>query len=118
MEDENLPFFKKMIIFIKYDMKENKEVKTKYGNTLAYKEYQEKTRNYSIDKWNSLTIGMNDILTEFTLKMKSGISYDSIEVLKIVGKLQNYITTNYYLCTKEILKSLGKMGSVKSFVIL
>jgi hypothetical protein len=85
------------------------EVKEKYGNTTAYQEYTEKTKNYSSDKWNDLTKGMNDILQEFTFKKEEGFLSDSIEVQNLVKKLQNFITENYYLCTKEILASLGKM---------
>ena len=85
------------------------EVKEKYGNTTAYQEYTEKTKNYSSDKWNDLTKGMNDILQEFAFKKEEGFLSDSIEVQNLVKKLQNFITENYYLCTKEILANLGKI---------
>ena len=89
--------------------KYSSEVKEKYGNTTAYQEYTEKTENYSSDKWNDLTKGMNDILQEFAFKKEEGFLSDSIEVQNLVKKLQNFITENYYLCTKEILTNLGKM---------
>lgn len=89
--------------------KYSNEVKEKYGNTTAYQEYTEKTKNYSSDKWNDLTKGMNDILQEFAFKKEEGFLSDSIEVQNLVKKLQNFITENYYLCTKEILANLGKM---------
>ena len=41
--------------------------------------------------------------------MQEGLKYDSIEVLLLVEKLQNYITDNYYTCTKDILAGLGQM---------
>ena len=89
--------------------KYSSEVKEKYCNTTAYQEYTEKTKNYSNDKWNDLTKGMNDILQEFAFKKEECFSSDSIEVQNLVKKLQNFITENYYLCTKEILINLGKM---------
>ena len=89
--------------------KYSSEVKEKYGNTTAYQEYTEKTENYSSDKWNDLTKGMNDILQEFAFKKEEGFLSDSIEVQNLVKKLQNFINENYYLCTKEILTNLGKM---------
>lgn len=89
--------------------KYSSEVKEKYGNTTAYQEYTGKTKNYSNDKWNDLTKGMNDILQEFAFKKEEGFLSDSIEVQNLVKKLQNFITENYYLCTKEILANLGKM---------
>lgn len=89
--------------------KYSSEIKEKYGNTTAYQEYTEKTKNYSSDKWNDLTKGMNDILQEFAFKKEEGFLSDSIEVQNLVKKLQNFITENYYLCTKEILANLGKI---------
>ncbi len=89
--------------------KYSSEVKEKYGNTKSYQEYTEKTKNYSNDKWNDLASGMNDILQEFALKKEEGFSSDSIDVQNLVEKLQNFITQNYYLCTKDILANLGKM---------
>ena len=74
-----------------------------------YKEYAEKTKDYSNDKWNNLTEEMNEIFSGFSLCMKNGGSPDSIEVQDLVKELQNHITENYYLCTKEILAGLGQM---------
>ncbi len=85
------------------------EAKKKWGNTDAYKEHTEKTKNYSADKWNNLAEEMNDILAEFAVCMKNGREPDSDEVQSLVKALQNHITENYYLCTNEILAGLGQM---------
>ncbi len=85
------------------------EVKEKWGNTDAYKEHSEKTKDYSTDKWNSLAGGMNDILAEFSECRKNGHSPDSAEAQSLVQKLQSHISDNYYTCTKEILAGLGQM---------
>ena len=85
------------------------EAKEKWGNTDAYKEYTEKTKDYSKDKWNGLENDLNDILAEFALCMKNGKEPDSAEVQNLVKMLQNHITENYYLCTNEILAGLGQM---------
>ena len=85
------------------------EAKEKWGNTDAYKEYTEKTKDYSKDKWNGLENGLNDILAEFALCMKNGKEPDSAEVQNLVKMLQNHITENYYLCTNVILAGLGQM---------
>ena len=34
---------------------------------------------------------------------------EQTEAQKLVGQLQDYITANYYHCTKEILAGLGQM---------
>ena len=41
------------------------EAKEKWGNTDAYKEHAEKTKDYSGDKWSSLAEEMNDIFAEY-----------------------------------------------------
>lgn len=85
------------------------EAQKKWGNTDAYKEYEEKTKNYAKDKWNSLAEGMDSILAEFAVCMKNGETPESAKSQKLVNRLQNHITENYYLCTNEILAGLGQM---------
>ena len=85
------------------------EAKEKWGNTNAYKEHAEKTKNYSKDKWNNLAKDMDDIFAEFALCMKNGEEPNSNETQKLVKALQNHISENYYLCTNEILSGLGQM---------
>ena len=82
-----------------------KEAKEKWGNTDAYRESLEKTKDYSDEKWNSITSGMDDIFAEFSECMKN--SPDKAKGL--VKKLQDYITENFYNCTDEILKGLAEM---------
>ena len=85
------------------------EVKERWGNTDAYKEHTEKTKNYGKDKWSSLAADMDIILGEFALCMKNGSAPEAEEVQNLVQKLQNHITENFYTCTKEILSGLGQM---------
>ncbi len=85
------------------------EAKEKWGETPAYKEHAEKTKNYSRQKWNNLAAGMNHIMAEFAVCMKNAEMPDSVEAQNLVKTLQNHITENYYLCTNEILSGLGQM---------
>ena len=85
------------------------EAQKKWGNTEAYKEHTERTKNYSKQKWNDLAEGMDHIMAEFALCMKKGESSDSTEAQNLVKMLQNHITENYYVCTNEILAGLGQM---------
>ena len=85
------------------------EAKERWGNTDAYKEYSQKSKGYSEEKFNALGEGMEKVLEEFAICMNSGATFDSEEVQKLVKKLQNYITENFYTCTNEILASLGQM---------
>ena len=86
-----------------------KEVKEKWGNTDAYKESQEKTAGYTKEKWQSTTDGLDSIMGEFASAMKNSIASDSDEAMSLADKLQQYITDNFYTCTKDILKGLGEM---------
>ena len=85
------------------------EAQERWGNTDAYKEHAEKTKNYGMDKWSSLASDMDFIFREFSICMKNGLEPGSEEPQSLVKKLQNHITENYYSCTKEILSGLGQM---------
>ena len=60
------------------------EAKEKWGNTDAYKEHAEKTKNYSKDKWNNVIGTMNDLMAEFALCMKNGVNPNSAEAQNLV----------------------------------
>lgn len=85
------------------------EAQQRWGNTEAYKEHAEKTKNYSKEKWNNLTYSMNEILSEFANCMKNGEEPCSDTAQNLVEKLKNHISENYYTCTNEVLSGLGEM---------
>ncbi|MBQ4572219.1 MAG: MerR family transcriptional regulator [Clostridia bacterium] len=89
--------------------KYKQEAQEKWGNTDAYKEYADKTKNYSKNNWQNMTDGLNDIIAEFSVCMKNGNKPDSDEAQNLVKMLQNHITETCYTCTKEILAGLGQM---------
>ena len=85
------------------------EARKRYGNTEAYKEHEQKTKNYTKEKWAEANDGLMAIFAEFAECKNSGASTDSAEAQALVAKLQAHITANYYTCTDEILTGLGKM---------
>ena len=85
------------------------EARERYGNTAAYREHEEKTKNYTKEKWAEANDGLMAIFAEFAACKDSGESSDSVEAQTLVAKLQAHITANYYTCTDEILAGLGKM---------
>lgn len=85
------------------------EVREKWGNTKAYAEYAEKSKNYGEDKFSAISGEMAEIFSEFNLAMKNSAVAGSDEVQGLVKELQDYITLNFYTCTKEILCGLGQM---------
>ena len=85
------------------------DVRERYGNTAAYREHEQKTKNYTKEKWAEANDGMMAIFAEFAACKDIGASADSAEAQALVAKLQEHITANYYTCTDEILAGLGKM---------
>ncbi len=92
-------------------MKLNHEVEARerWVNTDAYCEHEQKTKNYTKEKWAEANDGMIAIFAEFAALKNSGASADFAEVQVLVAKLKTHITENYYTCTDEILAGLGKM---------
>ena len=85
------------------------EARSRWGNTDAYCEHEQKTRDYTKEKWTEANDGLMAIFAEFAACKDSGASADSAETQALVTKLQEHITANYYTCTDEILSGLGKM---------
>ena len=85
------------------------EARERYGNTVAYREHEGKTKHYTKEKWAEANDGMMAIFAEFAARKGSGALADSVEAQALVAKLQAHITANYYTCTDEILAGLGKM---------
>ena len=85
------------------------EVRSRWGATAVYREHEQKTKNYTKEKWVEANDGLMAIFAEFAACKNSGASADSTEAQALVAKLQAHITANYYTCTDEILAGLGKM---------
>ena len=85
------------------------EARERYGDTAAYREHEQKTKNYTKEKWAEANDGMMAIFAELAACKARGASADSSEAQALVAKLQAHITANYYTCADEILAGLGKM---------
>lgn len=112
---ENTIKGEKAMSFKEFDMteiEENKkkyaaEVKERWGSTDAYKESKDKTEAYDTQKWELLKGEGASILKSFWENRL--LSPDSNEAQQLVAQWQNYITTYFYKCSKEILSCLGLM---------
>ncbi len=83
------------------------EAKTKWGNTDAYHEFEQKTRGQTPRQMQATGDALMDIFARFgTLRH---LSPDSKEAQNLVSVLQSFISENYYTCTKQILQGLGQM---------
>ena len=85
------------------------EARERWGGTSAYHEHEQKTKNYTKERWTEANDGLMAIFAEFAECKDNGVSADSAEAQALVAKLQAHITANYYTCTNEILAGLGKM---------
>ena len=85
------------------------EACSRWGDTDAYREHKDKTKNYTKEKWAEANDGLMAIFAEFAACKNNGASADSAKAQALVAKLQAHITANYYTCTDEILAGLGKM---------
>ena len=81
------------------------EAKERWGNTDAYKEYEQRTR--SREQPAATGNDMMEIFTEMG-KIRSA-DPASDEAQELVARLQQFITDHYYTCTREILRGLGEM---------
>ena len=85
------------------------EAKERWGNTEAYAEYAERSKNSSHETNQALVAGMDAVLGEFAHCMNSGAAPDSASAQALVKQLQEYISEHFYTCTHQILAGLGQM---------
>lgn len=82
-----------------------KEVRERWGNMDAYKEYE--VKNYDSAQLAEIAGEGDAIIGEFA-ECRSGAA-DSPQAQALVKKWKGHITKNYYTCTNEILAGLGQM---------
>ena len=83
------------------------EARALWGDTGAWKEYEEKTKGISEKERQDAAGGLMRIFCAFGEIRNEDPS--SAEAQALVKKLQDHITEHYYTCTDEILSGLGKM---------
>ncbi len=103
---------KKGVKDMKFDVFDNskmeqykEEAKQKWGKTKAYQEYSQREQTgYDFGKRNNQ---MMELFAELG-KLRHLMPEDK-KVQEKVAALQQFITDNYYTCTKDILRGLGQM---------
>ena len=101
--------------FKQFDATETEEIKKKYadeakrrwGDTDAYAEYEAKTADYDDPQWKLLNGEGAVILQEFGSLRH--LDPAGAQAQELVQKWQDFITANFYTCTKPILSCLGEM---------
>lgn len=79
------------------------EISNKYSHTNEYQDFI-KNHNYDHDLKAKLLM---DIFKE--IGNSKELPVDSNKVQALIKKLHDYITNNYYTCSKEMLQNLGLM---------
>lgn len=83
------------------------EARERWGNTAPYAEYQQKVRSSGTEKMDALGEESHVLLAQFG-EIRN-IAPSAPEAQSLVKKWQDYITANFYTCTKPILSCLGQM---------
>ena len=101
---------------LKFDAFDTKKIdeyaaraKASWGNTPAYKEFEEKSKGRTKEQDRDISLGLMEIFAEFGAIRATDPASEEAQAL--VKKLQDYITDNFYTCSNEILNGLGKMYS-------
>ena len=68
------------------------EARSRWGNTDAYREHEQKTKNYTKEKWVEANDGLMAIFAEFAAVQACGARADSAEAQTLAAKLQAHIT--------------------------
>lgn len=84
-----------------------KQAKESYGQTEEYKEFEEKSKDWTKEDVAAINKEFMEIFVEFG-KMKDKKAEDEA-VQEQVEKLRGYITEHFYNCSTKVLSGLGKM---------
>ena len=103
----------KNMYFTVFDTKKNHEyarqAKAQWGQSDAYKEFEQKAKGRSKEEEQTVAEGLMQLFVEFGKLKAAKAQPDSANVQSQVGKLQDYLTQNYYQCSNDILLCLGDM---------
>ena len=81
--------------------------KKTWGNTPAYREYEQKAKGRTKEETAEVNRKMREIFTEFGAIRHEDPASEKAQAL--VRKLQNFISEHFYTCTDQILSGLGQM---------
>ena len=85
----------------------SKRAKEQWGQTSEYKEFEEKTKNWTKNDEATVTNEFMLLFVEFGQMKEMNPADERVQLL--VRKIQDYITEHFYTCSDEILCGLGRM---------
>lgn len=83
------------------------QAKANWGKTAEYKEFEEKSRNWTKEDEQQISVEFMAIFAEFGRLMDRQPEDETVQ--NQVKRLQDYITEHFYTCSPKILKCLGEM---------
>ena len=83
------------------------EAKARWGQTAAYQEFEERTKDQTPEDRDAAGRGLMAIFAE--LGTVRQLPPEGPEAQALAAKLQDYITRHFYTCTPQILRGLGQM---------
>lgn len=84
-----------------------REARAKWGQTKAYKEFEERTARQTQAQLQETGEALMDHFRR--LGALRHMSPGAGEVQTLIGELRDFITRHYYTCTPQILRGLGQM---------
>lgn len=84
-----------------------RQAKASWGQTPAYREFEQKSAGRTKEEENRIANGLMEILGAFGGMADMDPAGEAAQAQ--VAKLRDYISANYYTCTDDILRSLGRM---------
>lgn len=84
-----------------------RQAKEQWGKTAEYKEFEQKSQSRSKEEEQAVMEQFMQLFIEFG-RLKD-MEPEAADVQEHVKKLQDYITQNFYKCSKAVLLSLGQM---------
>jgi len=83
------------------------QAKENWGKTDAYKEFEEKSKDWTEETTGNIAKDMMRLFVEFGAMKDLDPADEKVQAQ--VKRLQDYITKNFYNCTTQILSGLGRM---------
>lgn len=86
-----------------------KQAREQWGQTEAYKEFEQKAKGRSKEEDRAVTEGLMQLFVEFGELKEADAGPESAQAQSQVSRLQEYLTEYFYQCSNDMLLSLGEM---------
>lgn len=85
------------------------EARERWGETEAYRQSQNRTKNYTKDDWLAIKRENQENTERLAALMTAGVPATSVEAMDLAEEHRQHISRWYYDCSYEIHRGLGQM---------